>query len=893
MADKDGLHYRPNIATPSRTNETGSDDEVRNLEAAYDELRNRWVRPADEDRLEGAASDRLEQLAYVSRELDTYLARAMEAKRLSVVLRDRARLLQQMAIDSLNPYLGDAPAAVLSSYTYLTGRRFVDQTGAVLPASDPVYLPSRETVRCIFRVAGYGNPDAQMADINNAVRNWDSEQFRQTYYAKTKYLSAAKMAVYALSLLWLTIKMCMVVAVHYTVGYVCHWLKQFDFSFRIPVIKKKIKIKIGSALAKVSFAPVEKAVLWIFGYRCLHEGEPAPDCDSEAWTKMDFSKVTCCTNKPVFFREDDAYGDPSQVTVDNSDSGYESSESTPKNQSALGNGTVVYTMSACFERWIRTELDPEYTGARTICSYANESDESIEPSEQEVASARMVADYLMVANNNATSNGVMHPIDITTTQNAIRYTNMTTEMATSMESAINSNKEYVKTGNRSASWDCFGYTSETTEYPSYVSSQGTASSSLTDQPVVVNSYFTDVLKNFDEALYKVLELADKVVSRAAALSLWGSSRFFCCWVYLIVMIGTIWNTMIKKRRWCPKMECTSEDEYNNYECADAIRRELMFASRLKDSAALQDTLSLLKILKDIVDIFINRKNLTIYIEGLRLPLHDMWEEMKIIITTNLSQFLDILFGPLDAILSGLRATPEIRNMINNNCFGFGSFLDWLACLLGNLKASIMEFILKLLAFQLQDLTIINDTYLCRTRLKSLEALSKLLGLMIGLLLGLRDCYEPETLAQKILEKEAEDQYNRMQDFVALAGSAERARAVAEAAQRIVPDYDTGEIPSTDFTPEEIRLAERDGILNRGFDAFNALDEPYDDLLRIFQNEQGYNVSSAVELVNVFIKEDGSLLTLPEFVLEVERISGVTMGEIMESMGERIFETMRG
>ncbi len=893
MARKDDLLYRPSIETPSRTNETGADAEVRANEAKYDELSNRWKTVSDPESLSGSISDRDEVPdTYISRELDNYLARAVEAKRLAVILKERAKLLQEMAIDDLNPYLGDAPSAVLTSYTYLTGRRFINDQGEVLPATDPTYTPSRETVRCIFRVAGYGNPDEHMNDVNDAVANWDSEAFRQTYYNKTKYLSGASMVVYALSLLWLTIKMCIVVAAHYTVGYVCHWLKQFDFSFRIPIIKKRVTIKIGTALANISFAPVEKAILWVFGYECLHDGEPAPNCDTEAWNKIDFSKVTCCTNKPLFFREDDAFGNPEHTVADNDSLGNTTGNGNTTGGRARGTGgTVVYGMSACFEKWIRTEIDPEYTGSRIICSYTNENEE-LEPSEQERAAAKIVADYLMVANQN-TSNGIMHPVDILSTQNAIRYSNTSIEMATTMESAINSNKQYVKTQDRSASWDCFGYTAETIEYPSYISSRGTGSNSPMDQATVVNSYFQDILKGFDESLYKVLELADKIVSKVAALSLWGSSRFFCCWIYLIVMIGTIWNTMIKKRKWCPKMECTSEDEYNNYECADAIRRELMFASRLKDSEAMGKTVVLLKILKQIVDIFINRKNLTIYIEGLRLPLHDMWEEMKIIITTNLSQFLDILFGPLDAILSGLRATPEIRNMINNNCFGFGSFLDFLSCLLGNLKASIMEFILKMLSFQLNDLTIINDTYLCRTRLKSLKALSDLLGLIINMLLGLRDCYEPETLAQKILETQVEDQYNRTKNFMALAGSVERAKAVTEAATRIVPDYDTGVIPSTDFTPEEIVLAERDGTLNKGFDQFNSLNEPYDDLLRIVQNEQGYNISSATELINVFVKDDGTLLSLAEFTHEVERISGITMSEIIESMGERIFETMRG
>ena len=775
-------------------------------------------------------------------EYDVRIAKMQKYQAQAKDLKKRINLLMMLAIKSVNHYVGDAPEYVLDYINKLTGLTFPDlapQTSE--QQSDPRYVLDDDIVNCIFRIAGYYDSARPTRGITDKIKDKDMDGAMADLMTLMKKTSI-NAAIYGFSLLWLTIKMCMVVAIHYTAGYFCWFFKyksgwKLDWSVKIFGKRIGFCIDIGASIGNF-FGRIEVGLLKIFGYSCAKPGEKKPSCANIGTAEsVEFTTVECCTANPIFFQQ---AGDK-----------------------------MVYLVDDCFESYMRNELGNVLSGPGFICSAKNAKDVTLQPTAAEIAMAKAIAEYLMQTSPTDT---IMDPNDISNLQAAERYATAATDFAATSESALGTGKNYVYTGERTSAWDCFGYQPGAggKNSMSFDSTIGSKEGSL---PFVEKgTYMFEVMDYLDGAICDALKFADKIVLNTANLAKWGSSRQLCCWVYLTVLVATVWQSMVVKGKWCPDFKCSDAEEVKDKTCADAIRTELQWAASLRGSKKMKKFLVLLTVLKKIVDMFIRQQKRALFLSGLKLPLHDMWEAMKMVILTNLSEALDILLGPFDQVLAGLRGTPEIRNMINNDCFGFGSFLDFLSCMLGNIKMSILAQVEKFISFQLNDIWLWSDITVNRKRLKVLQAFSNLLKNIINLLMGLKDCYDPNTVVKEILEAQTHDQYTNYVTYYAFVG--EHAGGVDECLK-----------PVTDWDPEKEPVTST-GPLSKAFDTPSPTGG---STFGAQLDEIAYNVLK----VNMpTLNPEGGVLSLKEFTDAWLGAQNVTESQYRESL-EHLYTILTG
>ncbi len=828
MADRDELFYRPDIPAPVRKGDIVPDGVISERAYMQEEL--------------GAgipAEDIPDPLTAFELRFADYAAKALQIK-------ERAFFLMDKTIEDLDLYVGDAPLHVLRLITDLADIHFTDPLGEPLPRTDPAYTLGVSVAKCIFRVAGAYEPRGQEKDLLNSAKTFNAAEFKRKVTNKLQSSSYLKQIFYGLTLLVIVLKMAHVIAVHYTVGWVCGFFKgklKIGFKIKVPVIDKHIgwNVCIGDLIADKILHPIEVKLLKLVGYKCQRKGAPRVKCDRDGWRKLDFKRINCCKMDPIFF------GDQPGKEPE-------------------------FIQAACFEKWIKMEMDPDFAGQRTICSLGNSDDKGIEPNEYERAAAGEVAKYL---ETRPSVSGIMGrgAENIKTLSRSIEAADAGIVMTDTIQSSIKNQRGYQFTGNKIAPWDCFGVQDQDNKTPEerMMAAVNKAAGQWLPKgngtPIVGNSSFK-FLEVLDNVLAEILTFADKMVSCVANLSRWGSSKQLCCYIYMIVAIASVWKALIKKGSFCPGME---EGE--------AVRNELgvRWASDLRSNKDLKQFTALLQVIKQIVDIFIARMHRQIMISGLTLPLGEMWEMIKVTIANGLSEFLDIIFGPLDQVLAGIRAIPEIRHMINNECFGFDKFLDFLLCLLGNLKWGILNQIMKILDFTIPDMVLLNDIMLTRMRLKSLEALSKLLGAIINLILGLRDCYDPKELVDQIVKQEVVNEYQNAKALVNLAGSAEALGKFDEYSVPIMAD--PGLIGPSDQTYID---GLQGGMASQFGDFGPAAKE-------ILDNAITAPMLSVAKFIN---PKTGNIVSFGDFTVMMEEMTGTTVSEIQESM-RYIFDILKG
>ena len=850
MADRQGQEYRhpfptqPSIGAPDRQHDV------------YDEA----AATASLDAAAASAEDLSSTTAYDTSEYDRRIDDMRKYQAWARELLARTKTLLELAIKDLDRNVNTAPRYILNYLEKLTGTRF-----PAIPANassediarilaDPRFTLDEDTVQCIFRVAGYTDPNSKISDISDAAKSLDTITSVSAKMRDTMTSMAVDEIIYGAKLLWITIKMCMVVAAHYTFGHMCAYFKgklTIGFTIRVPVIKKKIgwKYCVGDDIAAI-FGKLECKMIELFGYRCLRKGEAPKPCDGANLESNDINAIQCCTDEPLFM---------------------------------VNNGTSSrYVLDKCMEQMMRDELINTSGAPGFICSTKNRNDTTKIPSATDIAMAKEVAEYLL---NNSQGN-IMSPNDIANLQTAQRYATNADDYAQVSESALQTGKNYIYTGERTNAWDCFGYQTQPGDkvlggFTSSIDGAAGTNGDAGALPLVEQgSYLFDVIDYLDGVINDSLKFADRIVMGTANLAKWGSSRQLCCWVYLTVLVATMWESMIIKGQYCPDFKCDSEKEEKDGSCADAIRKELMYAAKLRGSKNMARFIQLLKVLKQIIDTFIRQQKRAIFIQGLKLPLHDMWENMRTIILGNLSQFLDIIFGPFDLVLAGIRGTPEIRNMINNDCFGFGSFLDFLSCQLGLIKASILEQIEKFLSFQLNDLYLFGDILISRQRLKVLESFSKLLQNIINLLLGLKDCYDPNDVVKQILDNQAEDQYSNYINYQQFVGS--KGTLVDEATESV-----TG-IGTTDpaVRIHDVYGVDKNGPISRQYNTPSPLGgASFGEQL----DEIAYNIMKR-DVPGTH--EDGTLLSITEFREAWLSTQNITENEYRESL-EHLYTILSG
>ena len=781
-------------------------------------------------------------IMYDTSEYDARIERMQNFRAQAVELKSRITLLMGLAIKSTNHYVGDAPAYILDYLSKLTGITFPDLTpDSPDVKTDPKYSLSDDVVDCIFRIAGYYDSSRASKNVTDKLTEKDIENAVKDLKSQLQKSSTSAIA-YGFTLLWTTIKMCLVVAIHYTAGYYCWFFRgnaKWMLGWSVGIMGRRIgfNFPLGEIIAKF-FGTIEKELLAVFGYSCVAPGESKPSCaDIGTPQRAEFTTVECCTDNPIFFQQ--------------------------------ANDKMVYLVDDCFESYFRNETGNIMSSPGFICSAKNAKDDKIQPTAAEIAMAKSVADYLQ---QTSSSDAVMNQNDISNLQVAERYTTAAADFAKTSESALGTGRNYIYTGERTSAWDCFGYQKAggSREAGSFESTLGSKAGSL---PFVEQgTYLFEVIDYIDGIIGDGLKFADKIVVSTANLTKWGSSRQLCCWVYLTVLVATMWQSMIVKGKYCPDFKCADSDDVKDKTCADAIRAELQWAATLRGSANMQKFIRLLEVLKKIVDMFIRQQQRALFIAGLKLPLHDMWEAMKTVLMTQLSEALDILLGPLDQVLAGIRGTPEIRNMINNDCFGFGSFLDFLSCMLGNIKMAILAQVEKFINFQLNDVFLWSDITVNRKRLKVLQSFSNLLNNIINLLTGLKDCYDPNTVVSEILDAQAHDQYSNYITYHSFVGSK-------------AAEVDKCLTPVTDWDPEKEPITSN-GPLSK---AFTTSSPTGGSTFGAQLDEIAYNVMK----VNMpSLHDDGSILTLGEFTSAWLGAQNVTESQYRESL-EHLYTILTG
>jgi hypothetical protein len=836
MADKRDIFYRPDIKAPEREADKPPEEVREARERRLDDI------DAVAERM-GIPKEDLPESSFdlMAMRFDTL---EMKAKELS----KRAKFLLDKTIEDIDGYIGDAPPIILKYIEDMTGRSF-SAAGVMKPKTDDIYTLDDCTMKCLFKAAEFYNPSKREMEIVAAV-DGGADMVRQKI-EEIRNSSYMDEVVYGFKLLIMVLKMSFVIMVHYTVGYICGWLRENTMiKTGLDIMSSFFGVPMIGTIVQKATQTIEKLLLSLVGFRCNKRGELPPICDSEIWNKVDFKRVNCCTTEPIFFGE----GPEGRFTFD---------------------------MDKCFERWIKEQMDPTGSGARAPCNRENCSDPTMEFTPEEEAKSKEICRYLM---ENPSRHGVMSTSDIYPLSRAIEASESGIVMSQQGRSALDTSKRYMFTGRKEAPWDCFGVSLEggsdrkTELFGNVNAAAGRWTSEGTDKTIVAKSIFAlEYLQVLDNAITKALELADKTVISTINLSKWGASRQLCCYVYLIVLISTLIQTLIEKGTVCPDMDI-----------GESIKNEFRWARDFGGIATVAKFLHILRVIQQIIDIFRNRLNRAVFLAGIKLPLREMWEMIKATLSNGIAQFLDILLGPIDQVLAGIRTIPEVKHMLNNECFAIDKVFSFILCLLGNLKWGITNWIMQFLDFSLNDFTLINDIYLSRTKLAFLDALSKLLGLMINLILGIRDCYDPSDLTNQIVEQQLRDQYYSTVGYMEVMKTTDAVTYADECSRSIMNQQF---IPSQEVQDE---LAAMDGGLTRNLTELGLVEFPE----KIMKDTLGID-GAVIDLQN-FI--DPSSLVSPEqglrpvgygdFVKRMEELTGVQTTEIKESL-RNIFDILRG
>lgn len=827
MADRDDILYRPSFQPPKRERDPLPDEIKEIMANAHIEI--------PEDIPEDAHT------VMIGRFKDLE-AKAVELKKRAVFLLDRT-------IEDIDGYIGDAPAHVLAYIEEITGRSFtmIEKNKRVQrPLTDEVYTLSPCEMKCIYRASGAYSPSEDEDKIVASVEK-GSENVKATV-EKLRNDKNMDLASFGAKLLIMVLKMSFAIAIHYTVGYICGWLKENNkYKIALNIMASFFGQPMLGSVIQFTTKTIERALLGLIGFSCRTEFDPPMPCGFEdmgdAWQKKKIRRINCCTTDSIFF------GEKSPTT-----------------------GHPI-ELSSCFEKWVKQELDP-IGSSRTPCSRSNCSDANMEFTTEEKVKSIEIARYL---SERPSKTNVMSTSDIQPLSKAIYNADAGVMMSTQAQIALNKSKSYLHTGKKSSPWDCFGYAMDEEDAEQTLMNSVNATSGKwiepgTENTIIQRSVFLfEYIKMLDDAITVPLKAADRVVIGVSNLSKWGASKQLCCYVYLIVLVASLIQTLMSKQSIC-----------NGMDISEAIREEVRWARDLRNNSSVQFLVQILKLIKRIVDIFLNKMNRSIFLAGLKLPLREMWEMIKVTISNGIAQFLDVLFGPIDQVLSGIKGLPEIRHSINNECFGIHKLFDFLQCLLGNLKWGIVNWIMQFLDFSLNDLTLIDDIYLCRTKLAFLKSLSELLQKLIDLLLGLQDCYDPNDLTDKIVDKQLEGQYEHLENYYEVYNKPEHVAYNEECTESIM---DQSFMPPSD---ERARIGGLDAGLTKTLDDMGFIDFP-EKLIMDSLNPEGRTVD-----LQQFTKgeEIVEAVEFGEFVKVMEKNTGIRTTEIKESL-RHIFDILRG
>lgn len=801
MAERDDLFYKPHIPIPER--EISPEITTEAITNIASRLR---VPEADISNPIFAMQRRFEGL-----------------RDINIELKNRSIFLLNRTIENIDGYVGDLPNGILEYITELTGIHFPEDEDK----TDSVYTIPPKVIDCIFRTAGYYDPSKTPKALASDL---DKDKFMDKI---NEHMSQENMKVTigGLALLMMVLKLAHVIAVHFTVGHLCAAVRLFV----IKVAGKKIKI--GAKIAKAVFLPLQKRLLKIVGYSCTAPNRPPIDCKSAfSNTTIEFKQVQCCSNTNIFM------------------------------ESKLVSNKPVYPISDCFKAWINEELGIHSTDSGfRVCSPQNAEDTTIVPTNIDIAKSKVVAEALLTLppKSNVTMNSNVYPLR-KSIENAEIGLLLSEEGQKSIDKAMDVIYGDIPGVDKVTRYlgNCFGsgggYTPDVTlTIPDLISGD------IYDLPIIEDGHYLthlfDFLEELDNTITAVAKNADKVTISVANLAKWTSSRHLCCWLWTLVLLTSLTSRIIKTGG----NICKDSDGFIDMKTADALRNELRFSAKMYATDGVKDAVQLLRVIKSVIDLFKNQGGRLIFLQGFALPLAEMWEMIKLVIANAISMYLDMLFGPLESAIKGIRALPEIRAMIDNECFGVGPFLDFLSCSLGNIKFGITNDLMKIIDFSIGDFVIMSDIYLATQKFSFLVSLSDLMGKLIDLIIGIKDCYDPEVLINKILEEQIDVHYREIEEYGEVMGDVPYAEQVTKSLMG----------QSHIYTPEEIEhLENMSGSVSSKFKLMG--NEP----LMIMASE----VPSDIDMT-MFYTKDGKILDIGNINEIIEKHTGITMKQTKEAI----------
>ena len=241
---------------------------------------------------------------------------------------------------------------------------------------------------------------------------------------------------------------------------------------------------------------------------------------------------------------------------------------------------------------------------------------------------------------------------------------------------------------------------------------------------------------------------DRYVSGVNQLTKFFSSKEFCCIVYLIVLLADV----ARGKALCPTDDISHFFKYAN-----------KFQDR-KDIASLKIQLAFLKSIMDAARLALATG---IEIQGIKLPLKDLMERVRTTITTITKLLIDFATEPIEKTLDQVLLNPDVTAIVQNNCFGAWDFLSMFKCGIEWFKLKLSQIALDLFQNNFQNIDLIKNIRIGGMRLKVLDMLSQMLGLLLDLLLGIGDCYDPDDYTKAIISRTLEEQYSGAERVFAL------------------------------------------------------------------------------------------------------------------------------
>lgn len=377
---------------------------------------------------------------------------------------------------------------------------------------------------------------------------------------------------------------------------------------------------------------------------------------------------------------------------------------------------------------------------------------------------------------------------------------------------------------------------------------------------------TDALAGIGETMEAALDNiesfiqeVDRYVSATNKLSKFFTSREFCCVIFLIVLLGNV----ARGKTLCPRDDISQFFKYS-----------AEFSDR-KDVAILKQQIAFLKAIIDAIRVSLS---IGFTINGINIPLKDLMEQVRYTISNVSKALVDVFTEPFETALDQILLNPEVQALVANNCFFAFDIMSMLKCGLEWFKIKMAQLALTMFENNFQNIELMRTLRVGNMRWKILDLLSKLLGQILKLLLGIGDCYDGDDYTRAMVGGTLEQQYSD--------------------AERVFQILDKGKV-----TPEEVdawsQTLNGEDPLNVSVEEIQEADVQLDDFFGSVLTEKMVDLLRNPAPLAAFVDESTEgrrLVDYNEFVGRIEEFTGVSVSDIyvdLFNLDGGIYQIFRG